>query len=105
MALRNDNHIMARPAPRIILEDIDDNLKALQVCEADAIYAVFYENRPVKVRTYGNIEIGYPGPKYLKTSFPSAGHAFNLAERLNAKFNTDQFTVVLMNSGRTIRER
>lgn len=95
---------MTRPKPNILLEDVDDNMKAYQVCDADAIYAVFYQNRPIKVRTYANVEIVYPGPKYLKTSFPEPGHAFNLAERLNKRFNTDAFTVVLLNSGRTISE-
>jgi len=95
---------MSRPKPNVILESVDDNMRAYQVCEADAIYAVCYKGRPVKIRTYSNIEIPYPGPKYAKSSFPSSGHAFNLAERLNEKFETSDFTVVMMTVGRTISE-
>ena len=31
---------MSRPRPRVILQHVDDNMRAYQVCEADAIYAV-----------------------------------------------------------------
>ena len=95
---------MSRPKPAVIFESIDDDMRAYQVCEADAIYAVCYKNRPVKVKTWTNIEIDYPGPKYAKTSFPTAGHAFNLCERLNEKFNTTDFSVVIMTVGRTLTE-
>jgi len=95
---------MSRPKPTVLLEETDENMRALQVCEADAIYAVCYKGAPIKVKTYANIEIEYPGPKYAKTSFPTSGHAFNLAERLNQKFGTKDFSVVLMTVGRTISE-
>lgn len=95
---------MSRPKPTVIFESVDDNMRSYQVCEADAIYAVCYKGRPIKVKTRANIEIDYPGAKYAKTSFPTAGHAFNLCERLNLKFNTVDFTVVIMTVGRTISE-
>ena len=95
---------MSKPKPRVLLESIDDNMRALQVCEADAIYAVCYKGRPIKVKTHANIELPYPGAKYAKTAFPTSGHAFNLADRLNQKFATADFSVVMMTVGRTISE-
>ena len=95
---------MSRPKPTILLEHIDDNMRAYQVCEADAIFAVCYKGAPIKIRTQANIEIDYPGPKYAKTSFPTPGHAFNLVERLNQKFDTTDFSVVMMTAGRTVSE-
>lgn len=95
---------MSRPQPTILLEHISEALKATQVCEADAVYSVCYQGRPIMVRTINNIEVGYPGPKYLKTNFPSSGHAFNLADRLNEMFSTDEFTVMRMIPQRVIRE-
>lgn len=95
---------MSRPKPAILFEHVDDNMRAYQVCEADAIYAVCYKGRPIKVKTYANIELPYPGPKYAKTAFPTSGHAFNLVNRLNEKFETKDFTVVMMTVGRTISE-
>ena len=95
---------MSRPKPTVLVQDIADDMRAYQVCEADAIYAVCYKGRPIKIKTWANIEHNYPGPKYVKTSFPTAGHAFNLCERLNQRFDTTDFTVVIMTVGRTIRE-
>jgi hypothetical protein len=77
-------------------------MRSLQVCEADAIFAVFYRDKPINIKTQINIEIDYPGPKYAKTSFPNSAHAFNLAEKLNKKFGCEDFTVVMMTTGRTI---
>jgi len=96
---------MSRPKPTIILEEVDEDSRAYWVCEADAIYAVCYQGRPILVKTKANIDVNYPGPKYVKTSFPSAGHAFNLADRLNEKFETNEFTVSIMTVGRTITEK
>jgi hypothetical protein len=88
----------------VIFEHIGEDMSAYQVCEADAVFAVCYQGRPIKIRTQANIEVAYPGPKYAKSSYPSPGHAFNLAERLNEKFNTKDFSVVMMTVGRTLTE-
>jgi hypothetical protein len=95
---------MSRPKPTVVLESIDEHDRALWVCEADAVYAVCYQGRPIKIKTKADVDVNYPGPKYVKTSFPSAAHAFNLAERLNERFSTQDFTVVIMTVGRTIKE-
>lgn len=93
---------MSRPKPTILLEEISDDVRAYQVCEADAVYAVCYLGKPIKIRTYQNIEVEYPGPKYAKTSFPTSGHAFRLAKRLNEKFSCEDFSVVVLVPGRVI---
>ena len=49
-----------------------------------------------------NTLVNYPGPKYKKVSFSNSGHAFNLADRLNKKFNTELFTVVRLLEGEKI---
>ena len=41
---------------------------------------------------------------YKKTSFSNPGHAFNLAERLNKQFNTDEFCVVRLEGGPVVNE-
>jgi len=95
---------MARPMPNVLLRNVDINDKALEVCEADALYGVLYQGRPIKIRTLQNIELNFIGPKYSKTAFPESGHAFNLADKLNKMFNTDEFTVAIMTVSRTISE-
>ena len=92
---------MARPKPNIILESVDKNYNSEQILEAGAIFAVYYENKPINLRTLNTL-VNYPGPKYKKVSFSNSGHAFNLADRLNEKFNSDQFTVVKLLDGETI---
>lgn len=90
---------MARPKPTIILESVNPKTyKAEQVLDADAIYAVFYQGKPINLRTLSHL-ISYPGPKYKKVSFSNSGHAFNLAERLNKMFKTTEFAVYKLTAG------
>ena len=96
---------MSRPKPQVLLNYTDPKTyKAEQVLEADGIYAVFYHNKPINLRTMNSL-VSYPGPKYRKASFSNSGHAFNLCEKLNKLFKTDQFTVVLLTAGTIIDEK
>jgi len=95
---------MARPKPTIILEHVNPKTyKAEQVLEASAIYAVFYEGKPINIRTLSRL-VSYPGPKYKKVSFSNSGHAFNLAEKLNKLFKTTEFSVFKLTSGELCSE-
>ena len=92
---------MARPKPTIILDQVDKNYNSEQILKAEAIYAVYYEGKPINLRTTNTL-VNYPGPKYKKVSFSNSGHAFNLADRLDKKFNTDLFSVVKLTDGEPI---
>lgn len=92
---------MARPKPDILLEIVDKNYNTEQILDADAIYAVYYDNKPINLRTMNTL-VNYPGPKYKKVSFSNSGHAFNLSDRLNKKFNTNKFTVVKLTHGEIV---
>lgn len=95
---------MSRPKPTIILEFVNPKTyKAEQVLEAEAIYAVFYQGKPINLRTLSHL-VSYPGPKFKKCSFSNPGHCFNLAERLNKLFKTTDFTVVKLNGGEVVTE-
>jgi hypothetical protein len=95
---------MARPKPTIILEYVNPRTyKAEQVLDATAIYAVYYKDKPINVRTLSHL-ISYPGPKYKKVSFSNSGHAFNLAERLNKLFKTEDFSVYKLVEGERCTE-
>jgi len=89
---------MARPKPTIIIEYTDRNYNAEQILESDAIYAVYYQGKPFNLRSLNTL-VNYPGPKYKKVSFSNSGHAFSLRDRLNKKFNTNEFVVVKLDGG------
>lgn len=90
---------MSRPKPTVLLEHVNkSNYKSDQILISDGIWAVFFDNQPINLKTQ-NILVAYPGPKYKKTSFSNPGHAINLAKKLNTQFKTDKFTVVLLKAG------
>ena len=95
---------MSRPKPKVILEHHDTtNYKTEQVLAAASVYSVFFQGAPINLRTMHSY-LNYPGPKYKKTSFSNPGHAFNLAERLNKLFNTDELCVVRLEGGPVVNE-
>jgi len=96
---------MSRPKPTVILETLDRiTYKSDQVLASEGIWAVYYDGRPVNLKTQ-NVLISYPGPKYRKVSFSNPGHAISLARKLNNQFRTDKFTVVLLNQGSVVYQQ
>jgi len=91
--------LMSRPKPKVVLEITNKKTyKTEQVLEADAIWAVFYKDQPVNLKTV-NLVAEEVGPKYKKVSFSNSGHAINLAERLNKLFNCSDFSVYKLTTG------
>ena len=90
---------MSRPKPQVLIEHTNkQTYKTEQVLAAEGIWAVFFDNQPINLKT-ANLLTQSPGPKYKKVSFSNSGHAINLARKLNVQFKTDKFTVVLLKSG------
>jgi|TARA_R110000868_G_scaffold14579_2_gene67642 hypothetical protein len=93
---------MSRPKPQVLVEITNkQTYKTEQVLASEGVWAVFYENKPINLKT-SNMLTQYPGPKYKKVSFSNPGHAKNLARKLNTQFHTNKFTVVLLKSGDTV---
>jgi hypothetical protein len=93
---------VSRPKPQILLEQANKvTYKSDQVLASDGIWAVFYDSKPINLKTQ-HLLSQYPGPKYKKVSFSNPGHAINLAKKLNTKFKTNKFSVVLLNQGQQI---
>jgi hypothetical protein len=91
--------MMARPKPKIIAEITNkQTYKTEQVLASDGIWAVFFDNAPINLKT-SSFLVQYPGPKYKKVSFSNPGHAINLAKKLNTQFHTNKFSVVLLRQG------
>jgi hypothetical protein len=80
------------------MEAIDqDTYLSEQILAADSVYAVFYKDSPINIKTVNTL---VTAPiKYKKTSFQNPGYAINLAKRLNDKFQTEDFVVRIMDGG------
>ena len=90
---------MSRPKPSVLIENTNkQTYKTEQVLASEGIWAVFFDGRPINLKT-SNLLTQYPGPKYKKVSFSNSGHAINLARKLNVQFRTDKFSVVLLTHG------
>ena len=95
---------MSRPKPKVLLEITNKkSFKTDQVLESDAIWAVFYKEQPINLKTT-SIVAQQLGPKYKKVSFSNSGHAYNLAEKLNKLFNTNDFSVFKLTTGQKITD-
>ena len=93
---------MSRPKPNILLEYVNkENFKVEQILESEAIWAVFYKERPFNLKSSSGIT-SYPGPKYKKVSFSNPVHAHNLCKKLNKLFKTKDFSVVMLNKGHRV---
>lgn len=93
---------MSRTQPKVVLEYVDKTTyKCDQIVEASGIWAVFYEDQPINLKSQHYLS-NESAPKYKKTSFSNPGHARNLCRKLNKLFKTDKFTVVFMNQGRQV---
>ena len=95
---------MSRPKPKILLEYVDKKTyRAEQVLDAEAIWAVFYKNKPFNLKRLNSLT-NYPGPKYKKVSFSNPGHAHNLSQKLNDMFDCQDFIVIKLTTGEEVEE-
>lgn len=93
---------MSKQKPRVILEHRDEStFRKEEILEADEVYAVFYDDKPINIKS-SPIDFSDPAPKYKKSSFQNPGFAINLAKKLNERYQTDKFTVVVLNEGRKL---
>ena len=95
---------MSRPKPKTLLQYTNKkSYKMEEVLDATAIYAVFYDGKPINLKS-SSIISNYPGPKYKKVSFSNPGHAHNLAQKLNAMFKTTEFQVYELTQGKLLKD-
>ena len=90
---------MSRPKPQVLIEITNkQTYKTEQVLASEGVWAVFYENKPINLKT-SNMLTQYPGPKYKKVSFSNRGHAQNMCKKLNEQFKCNDFSLVKLTSG------
>ena len=83
-------------APVLLTADVDEGhaRTRLEVLEAEKMWILLYQNRPVALRTL------YATPQGMKFKYPRTGynnrpHALRLALQLNERFDCEDFSVGL----------
>lgn len=82
---------MARPAPVIIDSYIRDDT-VVEILDRPNVYWVEYEGAPISLRTKQHTSLGET-IRYPRTAFNNRAHCENLAAELNARFQTNKYTV------------
>lgn len=94
---------MSRPKPRILTEAKGSDASRIdQVLESDAIWAVFYQDRPFNLKTCIFFTDSSQESKYKKVAFSNPGHALGLAKKLNEQFECNDFSVYKLIGGEKI---
>jgi len=92
---------MARKSAKVLIEsDNKKSNKIDRILASDGVWTVYYQNKPFNLRS--DSKVAFVAPKYKTTAFNNSGHAINLAKKLNKQFDTTDFTVVLLDHGKTI---
>jgi hypothetical protein len=81
---------MARPQKPILLTAELEDGTGMDIIHVDNYYVLTYRQRPFTLRRRNNF-LAVPH-KYLKTSYPTQAVAENAVNRLNAIFNTNDFS-------------
>lgn len=82
---------MPRPQPEVVAtQEYDDII--YDILKTTGVYSLCYQGRPVSLRETRWREDGGNFWEYPKTCFNAPGYCESLAEKLNLKFNTQDFT-------------
>jgi len=84
---------MARPQPKIILEQEQDDLSTWQVLEGLETFLITYQGQPVSIRVL-TASLGDERKKYKRMSYTELGTCVGQIKRLNKKFNTTDFDYI-----------
>ncbi len=89
---------MGRPGPQIVESYTNPKWRTIDVVEPNATYMVCRDGKPIALRWHDDLR-QVTGYKYRRTTFPTAGYAKALADRLNTMFKTDRYKVHVMMVG------
>ena len=83
---------MTRPSAQVLLNKEFTEETGCEILAAKGLYAVLYKLQPINVKLKYYCISG-PINKYTKSVYPNLKPAENLAAKLNAEFNTTDFSV------------
>lgn len=90
---------MAKKKPPVLGKHEDEDTGTItEILRAEHIYAVWYQGEPVNIAIRKGESNTYP-----KSTYPTPGHAHNLADKLNKQFGTKDFWVYKIDNGRPVK--
>lgn len=84
---------MARPQPRVLLQQDLDDLSTWQILEGDQTYLITYRGNPVSIRVLAP-KLGTELKKYKRMSYTELGTCLAQVRRYNKMFMTDDFDYI-----------
>lgn len=86
---------MARPGPEILLTQEVGDGTTWEILKADAYYAITFDNKPIGIRiTKGSLSNNEH--LYKKLTYTNLGNAQAQVVRLNHRFKTTGFSVMII---------
>lgn len=86
---------MARPGPEILKTMEVGDGTTWEILKADAYYAITYEGQPIGIRIVKG-SMSNNGHLYKKLSYTNLGNAQAQVDRLNYRFKTTGFSVMMI---------
>jgi hypothetical protein len=84
---------MARPEPKILIEQEQEDSTVWQAIGCDRTYVITYKGQPIDIRVV-NHGLGITKFKYKRTSYNQIGTAIAQVRRYNKMFNTTDFDYI-----------
>ena len=81
---------MARSSSEVLIELNDEKLTVHAILKSPALFVIHYKGQLMRYRTE-DVMFGF---KYKNLAFSYIGYANLQADKLNKRFNTNDFTVV-----------
>jgi len=86
---------MARPGAEVLLTQEVGDGTTWEILKAEAYYAITYKNEPIGIRITRGSMTGN-GHIYKKMTYTNLGNARAQVVRLNHRFKTDDFSVMVI---------
>lgn len=86
---------MARPKPEILLTQEVGDGSTWEILKAEAYYAITYKDEPIGIRIT-RASMNGNGHIYRKMTYTNLGNARAQVVRLNHRFNTTDFSIMII---------
>lgn len=84
---------MARPAPKVLISTGEETGVTTEILKGNGIWSLSFQGKPIQIR---ESIFDTSGQRYFypRCTYNNAGHCYNLADKMNELFGTDDFDVI-----------